>query len=55
MQGYTQAVEAQGHKPIYVLTEERLRFSIGAGLLEQALKQYTNLDGAFCTNDEIGK
>ena len=53
MQGYTQAVEAQGHKPIYVLTEEHSSFSIGASLLEQALKQYTNLDGAFCTNDDI--
>ncbi|MPY26541.1 substrate-binding domain-containing protein [Shewanella sp. YLB-07] len=53
MQGYTQAVEAQGHKPIYVLTEEHSSFSIGASLLEQALKQYKILDGAFCTNDDI--
>ena len=53
MQGYTQAVEAQGHKPIYVLTEEHSSFSIGASLLEQALKLHQDLDGAFCTNDDI--
>ncbi|QFU23183.1 LacI family DNA-binding transcriptional regulator [Shewanella eurypsychrophilus] len=53
MQGYTQAVEAMGHKPIYVLTKEHSSFSIGASLLEQALKQHPGLDGAFCTNDDI--
>ena len=53
MQGYTQAVEAMGHEPIYVLTKEHSSFSIGASLLEQALKQHQGLDGAFCTNDDI--
>ncbi|WP_076415355.1 LacI family DNA-binding transcriptional regulator [Shewanella sp. UCD-KL12] len=53
MQGYTQAVEAQGHKPIYILTEAHSSFSIGANLLEQALNQHSDLDGAFCTNDDI--
>lgn len=53
MQGYTQAVEAHGLKPIYILTDEHSSFSIGASLLKQALSKYKALDGAFCTNDDI--
>lgn len=53
MQGYTQAVTERGYQPIYLLTEEHSNFSIGSSLLEQALQKYDDLDGAFCTNDDI--
>jgi LacI family gluconate utilization system Gnt-I transcriptional repressor len=53
MQGYAQAVQERGYEPIYMLTQEHSSFSIGASLLTQALSQYRDLDGAFCTNDDI--
>jgi len=51
--GYAQAMEAYGLPPAMLTANEISSFSLGANIFNQALKQFPDLDGLFCTNDDI--
>ena len=53
MQGYDRAVKEAGFEPKHILTGEHSSFSLAEELLERALATYPELDGVFCTNDDI--
>ena len=53
MQGYSNAMKKYKFKPRVVKTEEHSSFSMGAEMLRKALKQYPEIDGIFCTNDDL--
>lgn len=53
IRGYERAMEQQGLTPISLQTEEASSFTRGALLLRQALTQCPELDGIFCTNDDL--
>ncbi|HDR1022069.1 TPA: gluconate operon transcriptional repressor GntR [Pasteurella multocida] len=53
MQGYEQAMRKYGLKPHSLITQEPSSFSLGAQQLHQALQDIPNLDGIFCTNDDL--
>lgn len=53
MNGYQRAVEEAGYPAITILTQAHSSFTLGGILLEQALQRYPDLDGIFCTNDDI--
>ncbi|PKF50482.1 substrate-binding domain-containing protein [Enterovibrio nigricans] len=53
MEGYDKAMHEAGLTPKHVLTEEHSSFSLAKDLLETALATYADLDGVFCTNDDI--
>ncbi|AAU37849.1 MULTISPECIES: gluconate operon transcriptional repressor GntR [Basfia] len=53
MQGYQQAMKKYQLSPRIIATKEHSSFTHGAELLHQALKQYPDIDGIFCTNDDL--
>lgn len=53
MQGYIHAMQKNGLTPHSITTEEHSSFTLGAKQLQQALAQYPNIDGIFCTNDDL--
>lgn len=53
MQGYDQAMQEAGLPIKHVLTGSHSSFSLAAQLLDEAFARYPNLDGVFCTNDDI--
>ena len=53
MEGYDKAMLEVGLTPQHVLTDEHSSFTLGGELLLDALKQNPELDGIFCTNDDI--
>ncbi|MBD1565602.1 substrate-binding domain-containing protein [Vibrio sp. S12_S33] len=53
MTGYDRAMINAGLKPKHILTEEHSSFTLGGELLEQALQEIPDLNGVFCTNDDI--
>lgn len=53
MQGYDQAMQEEGLQVKHVLTEAHSSFSLADNLLDMALRDYPDLDGVFCTNDDI--
>ncbi|AMG30469.1 LacI family DNA-binding transcriptional regulator [Grimontia hollisae] len=53
MQGYDNAMQEAGLAPIHMLTEEHSSFSLAETLLARALDAHPDLDGVFCTNDDI--
>ncbi|KAE9533604.1 gluconate operon transcriptional repressor GntR [Ursidibacter arcticus] len=53
MQGYELAMKKYGLIPHSLRTEQPSSFSLGSSQLQQALKQFPNLDGIFCTNDDL--
>ncbi|MBE2894632.1 gluconate operon transcriptional repressor GntR [Spirabiliibacterium falconis] len=53
MQGYEQAMRKHNLSPCCLKTEESSSFSLGAQLLNQALSLYPDIDGIFCTNDDL--
>ncbi|AAK02875.1 TPA: gluconate operon transcriptional repressor GntR [Pasteurella multocida] len=53
MQGYEQAMKKHGLQPYSLTTEQPSSFSLGAQQLHDALQQRPNLDGIFCTNDDL--
>ncbi|MEZ8824058.1 substrate-binding domain-containing protein [Vibrio amylolyticus] len=53
MDGYQQAMKEAGLTPNCILTEAHSNYTLGGELLAQALTQTPNLDGVFCTNDDI--
>jgi len=52
-QGYAQAMESFGLTPAMMTANEISSFSLGADIFNQALKRFPDLDGLFCTNDDI--
>lgn len=53
MEGYDKAMLEAGLTPVHVLTEEHSSFSLAQDLLTRALAEHPDLDGVFCTNDDI--
>lgn len=53
MQGYEQAMRKYGLTPHSLITEEPSSFTLGAQQLRQSLQQYPDIDGIFCTNDDL--
>ncbi|WP_373766833.1 gluconate operon transcriptional repressor GntR [Glaesserella sp.] len=53
MQGYEQAMCKHRLEPHSLITDEPSSFTLGAQQLRQALVQYPNIDGIFCTNDDL--
>lgn len=53
MRGYEQAMQKHGLAPLNITTEQHSSFTLGAEQLRQALAQQPQLDGVFCTNDDL--
>ncbi|MDG6452915.1 gluconate operon transcriptional repressor GntR [Glaesserella parasuis] len=53
MQGYEQAMRKYHLEPHNLITDEPSSFTLGAKQLQQALAQYPDIDGIFCTNDDL--
>ncbi len=53
MEGYYQAMTDFGLSGQHLLTEQSSSFTLGGELLDQALVRYPDLDGLFCTNDDL--
>lgn len=53
MQGYQQTMARHGLTARSVLSDEASSFSYGGNLLQQALERYPDMDGIFCTNDDL--
>ncbi|MGY3916635.1 substrate-binding domain-containing protein [Aeromonas australiensis] len=53
MEGYYQAMTDFGLTGQHLLTEQSSSFTLGGELLDQALVRYPDLDGLFCTNDDL--
>lgn len=53
MLGYQQAMLKYGLEPRYIKTEQASSFTLGAMQLQQALTQYPEMNGIFCTNDDL--
>lgn len=53
MQGYRQAMEKYGLPEQIIMTESPSSFSLGAEQLHQGLQNYPNMNGIFCTNDDL--
>ncbi|WP_206194024.1 substrate-binding domain-containing protein [Serratia microhaemolytica] len=53
MEGYYQAMQDNGLSGRHLLTEQSSTFTLGGELLEAALARYPELDGIFCTNDDL--
>ncbi|MBR9885401.1 MAG: gluconate operon transcriptional repressor GntR [Oceanospirillales bacterium] len=51
--GYEQAMRKHGLEPFSLQTEDASSFTRGALLLQQAQQQRPELDGIFCTNDDL--
>lgn len=51
--GYTQAMQHHGLIPEVIATKEHSSFTQGHELMGQALRKHPNLDGVFCTNDDL--
>ncbi|MBE9609995.1 gluconate operon transcriptional repressor GntR [Chitinilyticum piscinae] len=51
--GYRAAMLAAGLTPCVVASEASSSFSLGSELLRQARVEHPQLDGVFCTNDDI--
>lgn len=53
MQGYIYAMQKNGLTPNSITTEEHSSFTLGAEQLQQALVKFPQIDGIFCTNDDL--
>lgn len=53
LEGYTCAMTERQKQPLSLLTDQSSSFSLGAQLLNKAITMYPNLDGVFCTNDDL--
>ncbi|MGF7433429.1 substrate-binding domain-containing protein [Pasteurella bettyae] len=52
-QGYEMALKKHNLSSIVINTKEHSSFTLGGKLLHQALQEHPELDGIFCTNDDI--
>lgn len=53
MSGFNQAMREVGLEPLALQTETASSFTLGAKLLGEALDSYPDVDGIFCTNDDL--
>ncbi len=53
MEGYDKAILEANLPFIHILTKDHSSFTLGEMLLEEALEKHPDLDGVFCTNDDI--
>ncbi|WP_394143222.1 gluconate operon transcriptional repressor GntR [Vibrio atypicus] len=53
MAGYRQAMEDAGKEMISLQTEEASSFTLGSKLLSELIEKYPDVDGIFCTNDDL--
>ncbi|MGF1680258.1 substrate-binding domain-containing protein [Photobacterium minamisatsumaniensis] len=53
MEGYDKAMTEAGLEKYHILTHEHSSFTLGGELLSRALAECPELDGVFCTNDDI--
>ena len=53
MEGYYQAMADFGLTGQHLLTEQSSSFTLGGELLAQAMARFPDLDGLFCTNDDL--
>lgn len=53
MQGYEKAMKKHQLIPHSLITTEPSSFSLGAKQLRQAMQQYPDINGIFCTNDDL--
>ncbi|EEX33176.1 MULTISPECIES: gluconate operon transcriptional repressor GntR [Vibrio] len=53
MDGYQLALQEQGKAPVTLQTEEASSFTLGAKLLGELLQKHPEVDGIFCTNDDL--
>lgn len=53
MQGYENAMKKYHLQAHVISTTEASSFSMGAELLQRALKEYPETNGIFCTNDDL--
>ena len=51
--GYEQAMLDAGMTPYSVMVEQSSSYSSGIELMRQARREYPQLDGIFCTNDDL--
>ncbi|MGJ2513072.1 gluconate operon transcriptional repressor GntR, partial [Salmonella enterica subsp. enterica serovar Paratyphi A] len=51
--GYEQAMRDAGLVPYSVMMEQSSSYSSGIELMRQARREYPQLDGIFCTNDDL--
>lgn len=52
-QGYAAAMQRHGFPTRSLMTERASCYSLGADLLAEALSKYPEMDGIFCTNDDL--
>ncbi len=53
MQGYDRAMQTAGLSIKHITTKRHSSFTLGGSLLAEGLELYPQLDGIFCTNDDI--
>lgn len=53
MKGYELAMKKHRLKPRFIATEESSSFTLGGQQLRLALDKYPQMDGVFCTNDDL--
>lgn len=53
LHGYEEAMKVAGLTPGSVMTPISSSYSLGAQLLRQARSRYPDMDGVFCTNDDL--
>ena len=53
LQGYEQAMQQAGLPSGNVMTPESSSYSLGAKLLHKVKAEYPDIDGLFCTNDDL--
>ncbi|MGD8171612.1 gluconate operon transcriptional repressor GntR [Vibrio sp. TRT 21S02] len=53
MAGYRDALKARDIAPITLQTEEASSFTLGAKLLTQLIESHPDVNGIFCTNDDL--
>ncbi|MBW6100011.1 substrate-binding domain-containing protein [Escherichia coli] len=51
--GYEQAMRDAGLVPYSVMVEQSSSYSSGIELIRRARREYPQLDGVFCTNDDL--
>ena len=51
--GYEQAMLDAGLTPYSVMVEQSSSYTSGIELMRQARREFSNLDGIFCTNDDL--
>lgn len=51
--GYQQAMQQAGLEPLVVSTKDASSYTVGADLTRIAKQKYPDLDGIYCTNDDL--